>query len=173
MISHSADTTAPLSRQIDESICMNKQRVKRLQMPSPLEHLQTFDADRLRSAILHALSMQNERNPSVTNRRFVGAMRERPWRGAARSLFIHVCGHLPMALSMIFRSMSRLTSRLVSRLMRQLTPQVFIGFLDIEPGQDQRDQKVEAHGHPQIHDMQHVHGGCGLGSSAAHIAAEG
>ena len=29
----------------------------------------------------------------------VGAMRERPWRGAARSLFIHVCGHPPMATS--------------------------------------------------------------------------
>ena len=29
---------------------MNKQRVKRLQMPCSHEHLQTFDADRLRSA---------------------------------------------------------------------------------------------------------------------------
>ena len=30
-----------------------------------------------------------------------GAMRERGTRRAARSLFIHVCGHSPMATSMI------------------------------------------------------------------------
>ena len=31
--------------------------------------------------------------------RMVGAMRERPWRGAARSLFIHVCRRSPIATS--------------------------------------------------------------------------
>ena len=66
---------------------MNKQRVKRLQMPCSHEQLQTFD------------ERPNMRKKPVCARfscktsgfRMVGAMRERPWRGAARSLFIHVC----------------------------------------------------------------------------------
>ena len=73
---------------------MNKQRVKRAQMPSSLEHLRTFDTDRLRSVA----SVNMRKKPfcarflrKTRGIRMVGAMRERPWRGAARSLFIHVC----------------------------------------------------------------------------------
>ena len=51
---------------------MNKQRVKRAQMPSSLEHLRTFDTDRLRSVAsvnmrkkpFCALLAQNERIPN-------------------------------------------------------------------------------------------------------------
>ena len=47
-----------------------------------------------------------------------------------------------------------------------------IRLFDIEPRQDQGDEKVKDHGHPQIHDVQHVYGGSRLFSRAADVAAE-
>ena len=36
--------------------------------------------------------------------------------------------------------------------------QLLIRLFNIEPCQDQGDEKVEDHRHPQIHDVEHVHG---------------
>ena len=51
--------------------------------------------------------------------------------------------------------------------------ELFVGLFYIQSCEDQSDQQIEAHGHPQIHDMEHVHAGCGLLGSAAHIAGKG
>ena len=57
--------------------------------------------------------------------------------------------------------------------LRSLPSQILICFLDIEPCQKQGDQKVKDHGHPQIHDMEHVDTRRGLLGCASHISAEG
>ena len=48
--------------------------------------------------------------------RMVGAMRERPWRGAARSLFIHVCERETMATSIKKETGKRNRQKYPSRL---------------------------------------------------------
>ena len=53
-----------------------------------------------------------------------------------------------------------------------MASQFRIRLFDIEPRQDQGDEKVKDHGHPQIHDVQHVYGGSRLFSRAADVAAE-
>ena len=51
--------------------------------------------------------------------------------------------------------------------------QLLVCLFNIEPCQDQSNEKVKDHRHPQIHDVEHVHGGRCLHRSAADISAEG
>ena len=55
----------------------------------------------------------------------------------------------------------------------QLLSQILVGLLDVQSREDQSDQKVEAHRHPEIHDVKHVNAGSALHCRAADVTGEG
>ena len=59
------------------------------------------------------------------------------------------------------------------RCMSQLLSQILVGLLDVQSREDQSDQKVEAHRHPEIHDVKHVNTGSALHCRAADVTGEG
>ena len=53
------------------------------------------------------------------------------------------------------------------------TADIFVGLLHVQSGQDQCDQEVECHRHPQVHYMEHADAGRALLSCSSDISAEG
>ena len=52
-----------------------------------------------------------------------------------------------------------------------LRPQLLIGLFHIQPCKNQRNQKIEDHRQPQIHDMEHIDTGSRLFRGSSHISA--
>ena len=53
-----------------------------------------------------------------------------------------------------------------------LCSEFFVGLFHIQFGEDEGNQEIEAHRHPKVHDMEHIHAGCALLCCAAYISAK-